>query len=273
MITAYQSTNYKAGVNSGLPRWDITFSEADFQAVVAGAWIEGPFSLQIDVDASTLDYPILIGVELQGISGTISIADRTHIAFISRERRVVTSASVPQLAYIDGIYNKIIVHCYGFLTTDATKCKVSLRLGPHAIISAPQEMIGRDTMAFDPGTYFSNGGLSNLIIAANSTGTSLFSINVNTLSAIRFKFVTIQLFLYPTPSFAGDIEAHLQVLNRASTIYTIARIASKRDEMVTYSYPGSLTLDAGYTLQCLVDNYNPAVQYKLGHNVTYLEVY
>jgi hypothetical protein len=273
MISTYIATNYKIGTSTGFPHWDITFNDADFQTISGYAWLEGPFSLILDIDATAALYPVYFGIELVGISGSVSITDSAQIAFCPRgERKTISSGSVPQLAHIIGTFNKIIIHCYGYSAGEALLTKVALRIGPPRPIADTPAFIGRATMANEPGMYGTATG--SLVATGGMIDGTLFQLEVPQANGIRFRFVSINIIIPPTPSYAGDIEVLLVLTDRyGATFAILAFLRSELEKYTSFIFPHEFIFDVGYTLQATVSNYNPALAYTVRYTITYQEIY
>jgi hypothetical protein len=275
MIDSCKSSGYKNGVNGAFPRWDIIFDGGDFQDMTGFSTIEGPVSLLIDVDASACTFPTYYGIEVLTVDRSINITDSPQIAMVPRgEKKVITSGSAPQLAFITGTITSVIVHCFGFLSTEAALCKVSIRVCPAARLTAPANAIGRATMANEPGTHF--GGVGAPIVTsipAASTGTSVLVMPIGLSAGLRRKFKAIQVHLAPTPSYPNDLIVRILILDRTSTIFRLVRVYSKVDGIHSYVYPQELILDAGYTLAIDADNINAANAYNVEYDLSYEDIY
>jgi len=275
MIDSYKISTFKSGVDSGVPHWLITFDGTDFQSMTGFALIEGPVSILIDVDATLTKYPIYCGIEVTTIERAISIADSPQIGFIPRsERKLITPGSVPQLAYITGTISQVIIHCYGYAKTEAPLTKVSIRIGPPAPFIATGNVIGRATMANEPGfiaTLVNSTAFTN--VAAGSVGTTIASYLVTLANGIRIKFKSIQVHLSATPSYSDDLMVYLSIIDRAANTYRIARVFSSDERIVSFTYPSELILDVGYTLMINADNRNTTTTYSVGYDLCFEGIY
>lgn len=267
----YYITPHKAGVNGPLPQWDITFTSVDFNSLSGRAYIEGPFSLIVDIDASSMAYPLLFGIELRSVGKSVSVGDRTHIGFASTERRVIGPASVPQLAHIEGVYDSIIVHCFGYLSTDAANCRISLRIGPSAIISAPQPVIGRDSVVYDPGVYFTVD--TTQVILPGTANNILWSINANALAGLRFEVKSFSITLPITPSFPMDLIGWFEVITKFGTIEPFSYVYSSDEQPITFLCTDKIILNLGYTLRAMVNNVNMGLSREVRSTVLYGTIY
>lgn len=274
MLDSFKTSGYKVGVPTSVPQWDITFTSTDFQAMTAYATITGPISLIVDIDASGTGYPTYYGIEIRTVDRSLNITDAPQVAFVPRnERKTVSPSSVPQLAYITGEITSIIIHCFGFASADASSCKISIRIGPSAPLTAPVAPIGRSTMVVDPGVIFGSGNGVITSIPAATNGTNILTFNISTVSGIRIFFHSIQIILGATPSYAGDLIAHIEVVNRVAQTLELAQVPSNDDIQTTFIYPFDFVLDVGCTLLINVDNLNTDVAYNAQYAVFYSHIY
>lgn len=272
MIDSFKTSGYKAGAVGSIPAWDIVFDGVDFQAMTGYATIVGPISLIIDVDASLVSFPTYYGIEIRTVDRSISLTDNPQIAFVpTGERRTITSGSVPQLAHITGEITAIIIHCFGFTALDAQFCKIAVRVGPTAPLTAPLTLIGRGSMVLDPGVIF--GGSGSQSIAANTSNVNLFTLVVPAVNNIRYRLTSVQITLAATPSYAGDLIGHIRVVNKSLTTLEVLTGTSDTDGKRTYIYPVVIILDLACKLLIEFDNLNPAVAYTAQYAVYFELIY
>ncbi len=232
------------------------YSGLDFQTASGSSTLEGPLSLSLDV-TNNLFYPLYIGIQLTTLNGVINIGDRTHIAFVNKgEHKVISAASVPQLARIRGTITSITILVYSFGTQplQTNTLSVALRIGAPVEIAAPQEIIGRDRQAFIPGLYRGESAY-NVSIAAGAVRTTVVFLG-GVVDPFRFRVKTVSISIPPTPSYAGDLIVYVNVLTVSNINYDIAVLRSERDRDSTFLLQSEFELTEGYDLRVQATNNN-----------------
>lgn len=251
----------------GTYQYDVVFNYNDFSVATGFAQLQGPLSLSIDIrnNAQSVWY---IGVIIERDIGTITIADRTHIAGIDvLSTATISSASIPQLARIDGIITKITIRISVFdsvFYTPAGISTIALRIDPPSPVISPPLYLGKDIKIQEP-SYHQSFYLSGQAVPAGSAVYTIVDTGAMT-SPFRFKVKAVQGYLFPTPSFPGDTHLTARITRFDGVITELFEIYSDCDRYMREFYVDEFVLNIGERLQILCDNFNSSKAYNAsGH--------
>ncbi len=231
--------------NTALLINSIVYDTNDFFQAAGYGEVEGPLSISLAVINASYS-SIYIGLRIRLNNQIIVVADRVHIAFVAPfETKTISAASIPQLAYIDGHIDQItvIVQTVGLIVQPIT---INLVIDKPAVISAPQPIIGKDTMVSFPGQI---QALNQQVLAiAPGIGNTLVSLAGN--AEIRRYLHQFSVVLFPT-IWPGDIVIRVTVSGIA--IYVIH---SAMDDTIGDSISLQMFTPYNAPVAIMGDNYN-----------------
>lgn len=248
----------------------LTWADVDFTTALGASIVSGPFSLSLDIyvdNSAILVYfgGVYIGIRITTDTGRFNVSDRIHIAHVPYGDRILISpASVPQLANIEGNVTKIEVLLYGYHAVTVT---VAPRLSEPKIITTAPARIGRDELA-DSSLYFITADGTD-VVAPNVTKSLINTVPVGLVyKRKRIKFISIEV--PPTPSYAGDIAVYGIISNQpyVNTLPAAFVVRSTIDSYVCYTFDNQYYLSQDTLLYLAASNINTTTAYTVYTSIT-----
>jgi hypothetical protein len=132
---------------------ELVFGSEEFSLATGHTKLGGPLSLGFRIQNSGPSRGLYIGLRVEFEDGQVTTFDREAVAYCPPSTTLnITAASVPPLAHIVGVITKVIVI---LRPTQAEGSLVNVYLSADIAmpISSPPPLIGKDSMALNPGLY------------------------------------------------------------------------------------------------------------------------